>query len=200
MIPKTIHYCWFGGAVKSKIVQNCINSWKTCCPDYKIIEWNEDNLDIFECPKYVIDAYNNKKWAFVSDYVRLKVVYENGGIYFDTDVELIKRIDDFLGYNAFFGFESKEYVNTGMGFGAVKGSEIVKEMMEEYDALQFVLPDGSLNLEPCPLINTKTLLRHSLKQNNEKQMLDDNTSVLPSISLSPINNETGKMKKSDLSV
>lgn len=105
MIPKKIHYCWFGGAPKTKLGMKCIKSWKKHCPDYEIIEWNEDNFDFSEAPLYVRQAYEAKKWAFVTDYVRLKVVYDNGGIYMDTDVKLKKILDPLLTNSAYFGFE-----------------------------------------------------------------------------------------------
>ena len=104
MIPKIIHYCWFGGGPKPKSVEKYIRSWKKYCSDYEIIEWNEDNFDISSSPLYVKQAYAAKKWAFVSDYARLKVVFEYGGIYFDTDVQVIKNIDTLLQYDAFFFF------------------------------------------------------------------------------------------------
>lgn len=106
MIPKIIHYCWFGGGPKPKSVEKYIRSWKKYCSDYEIIEWNEDNFDISSSPLYVKQAYAAKKWAFVSDYARLKVVFECGGIYFDTDVQVIKNIDTLLQYDTFFGFEN----------------------------------------------------------------------------------------------
>ena len=100
MIPKVIHYCWFGGNPKPKLAEKCIKSWKKYCPDYEIIEWNEDNFDISAAPLYVRQAYEAKKWAFVTDYVRLEVVYNHGGVYLDTDVELLKSLD------SLFQFES----------------------------------------------------------------------------------------------
>ena len=196
MIPKLIHYCWFGNAAKTNTVTRCINSWKQNCPDYQIIEWNEENFDVFQCPQYVIDAYENKKWAFVSDYVRLKVVYDNGGIYFDTDVELIKNIDKLLSNESYFGFEDGKYVATGLGFGAVKGATILREMMEPYETIPFILPDGTINQTTCPVINTSVLLKHGLKQNNKMQVLESGIRILPSIYLCPIDYETGDIKKS----
>ena len=109
MIPKIIHYCWFGRGEKSKLAQKCIDSWKKYCPDYEIIEWNEDNFNI-EMNGYTRMCYNQKKYAFLSDYVRLLVVEQYGGIYFDLDVELVKSLDDLLKHEAFFGFETDEYV------------------------------------------------------------------------------------------
>lgn len=194
MIPKTIHYCWFGGSPKPKKVLECIKSWHVFCPDYQVIEWNEDNINISRCPKYVSDAYRNRKWAFVTDYIRLKVVFENGGIYLDTDVELVKNTDSLLEYNAFFGFENGTNINTGQGFGAVCGSRIIKEMMDAYDSMEFVLPDGTLNLQPCPVINTEVLEKHGLIKDNSLQLLEDAVVVLPSDYMSPLDNSTGRIK------
>lgn len=196
MIPKIIHYCWFGNNPLPETAKKCISSWEKYCPDYKIIQWNERNFKLSDCPQYVKDAYNEKKYAFATDYIRLKVVYEHGGIYFDTDVELIKKIDNLLKYNAFFGFENGKQVSTGLGFGAQKGHYILKEMMDDYYNKSFILPDGSLNQETCPMINTCILLQHGLKQNDRKQTLDNNILILPSIYMCPISFETGHMRKS----
>ena len=107
MIPKKIHYCWFGRGEKPKLAQKCIASWRKCCPDYEIIEWNEDNFDVNR-NGYTRYCYANKKWAFLSDYVRLAVVLEHGGIYFDTDVELLKSPVPLMQHEAFFGFENEK--------------------------------------------------------------------------------------------
>lgn len=196
MIPKIIHYCWFGNNPLPESAKKCIASWKKYCPDYEIIKWNEENFDISTCPLYVLQAYESKKWAFVTDYVRLKVVYDHGGIYFDTDVELIKKIDKLLNYNAFFGFENGKHVASGLGFGSLKEHYILEELMTDYNNKSFILNDGSLNQETCPMINTRILLQHGLKQNDKKQLLDNNILILPSIYMCPINFETGQMKKS----
>lgn len=196
MIPKIIHYCWFGKNPLPESAKKCIESWKTHCPDYKIIQWNEDNFDISSCPLYVRQAYEAKKWAFVTDYVRLKVVYDNGGIYMDTDVELIKSLNPLLEQKAYFGFEDGVHIATGLGFGAQKGHYILEEMMNDYYNKSFILNDGSLNQETCPMINTRILLQHGLKQNDKKQTLNNNILILPSIYMCPINYETGRMKKS----
>lgn len=194
MIPRKIHYCWFGGAPKPKGVMKCISSWKKYCVSFQIIEWNEDNTDFSTCPQYVLDAYKNGKWAFVTDYIRLQVVYQHGGIYFDTDVELIRPIDKLLKYKAFFCFEDGKNIATGLGFGAARGTHILKEMMEMYESLPFVLPDGSFNQETCPIINTQALLQHGLVQNDKEQILNSEIKILPSIYMCPINYETGKIK------
>ena len=105
MIPKVIHYCWFGGNPLPDSVRKCINSWKKFCPDYDIKQWDETNINLHE-NAYVLEAYQAKKWAFITDYVRLKVLVEYGGIYMDTDVEVLKPIDVFLSNHAFSGFEA----------------------------------------------------------------------------------------------
>ena len=119
-IPKIIHYCWFGKNEKSDLAKKCIDSWKKKCPDYQIIEWNEENFDI-TTNEYVYEAYMNKKWAFVSDFVRIFALYNNGGIYLDTDVEILKNMDEFLCNTTFFGFETIDKVSTGI-IGAQKGN------------------------------------------------------------------------------
>ncbi|MBQ8164276.1 MAG: glycosyl transferase [Clostridia bacterium] len=132
MIPKILHYCWFGGAEKTKLQKKCIESWKKHCPDYEIIEWNEKNFDV-NCNAYCKEMYRNKKWAFLSDYARLKIIYDNGGIYIDTDVELLKSFDDLLYKDAFMGEEQTGRIATGLSFGAVKGHYAIKENAEYYE-------------------------------------------------------------------
>lgn len=185
-IPKAIHYCWFGRNPKPKLARKCIRSWKKHCPDYSIIEWNEDNFDIAACPLYVRQAYEAKKWAFVTDYVRLKVIYDHGGIYMDTDVELKKGLDSLLCYEAFFGFEDGAHIATGLGFGAVKGLTILEEMMDDYNEIPFFREDGSFDMEACPTRNTKVFLRHGLIQDDSYQILEKHILILPSIYLCPI--------------
>lgn len=196
MIPKIIHYCWFGGNTKSELFNKCYRSWKKYCPDYKIIEWNESNFNIFSCPLYVQEAYQEKKWAFVTDYVRLKVVYDYGGIYLDTDVELKKSIDNLLHYDAYFGFEEGKFINTGLGFGSVSQLPLLKELMDDYTNISFILNDGSYDLTTCPNRNTKVFLKHNLLQNDKMQIIDRNIKIFPTIYFCPINYHTGKFKKS----
>ena len=157
-IPKVIHYCWFGRGELPKLAQMCIKSWKKHCPDYEIICWNEDNFDLTQ-NRYLQQAYEAKKWAFVSDYARLKVVYDHGGIYLDTDVELLKPLDDLLDDGGFMGFDEKGIVASGLGFAAQKGNTIVGELLKDYDDISFVRPDGSFDLTPCPDRNTAALKR-----------------------------------------
>ena len=157
-IPKVIHYCWFGRGELPKLARMCIKSWKKYCPDYQIICWNEDNFDLTQ-NQYLQEAYQAKKWAFVSDYARLKVIHDHGGIYLDTDVELLKPLDDLLTSGGFMGYDEKGIVATGLGFGAEKGNPIVAEFLKDYEGLSFVKPDGSYDLTPCPDRNTAALKR-----------------------------------------
>lgn len=192
-IPKIIHYCWFGRGPKPELALKCIASWKKYCPDYEIVEWNEENSDLGHAPLYVQQAYEAKKWAFVSDYVRLKAVFEMGGIYLDTDVELLKSLDCLLSDQSFFGFETTEYVNTGHCFGAVAKHPIVGEMMDIYDQIPFVLADGNFDLTPCPERNTQTLCNHGLVRNGQLQKLSGGVVVYPSDYFNPKSFTTGQV-------
>lgn len=185
MIPKIIHYCWFGRNPKPKLAKKCMRSWKKYCPGYRIMEWNEDSFDLSSAPLYVRQAYEAKKWAFVTDWVRLKVVYDHGGIYLDTDVELRKSLSPLLKYSAYFGFEGGRYIATGLGFGAEKGTPILKELMEDYKDIPFVLPDGSFDLRGCPIRNTPVLERHGLIADDSLQLLEGNIQIFPSVYFSP---------------
>ena len=138
MIPKVIHYCWFGRGEKPELLKHCIESWKKHCPDYEIKEWNEDNFDVNMFP-FTADAYKAKKWAFVSDVARVWVVYNYGGIYLDTDVELKRSIDDLLVYDGWFASDNLLYVNTGLGFGGIKGNRIVGALLDDYKSRKFDL-------------------------------------------------------------
>lgn len=197
MIPKTIHYCWFGGNLKPKLAKKCLDSWKKYCPDYEILEWNEGNYDISAAPLYVRQAYEAKKWAFVTDYVRLQVVWENGGIYLDTDVELLKGLDDLLDNEAFFGFEDEVNIATGLGFGAEKGHPILKDVMEDYREILFRLEDGSYDELSCPQRNTAVFLRHGLKQDGSLQMLGGGIQILPRDYFNPKDWKTGEIRRTE---
>lgn len=187
MIPKTIHYCWFGRGEKPKLAQKCIASWKKFCPDYEIVEWNEDNFDINSTP-YTRYCYENKKWAYLSDYVRLEVVYRYGGVYFDTDVEVIASFDDLVNNKTFFAFESTKMINTGLGFGAEKGSEYVRAMMESYDYKQ----EEGIQVTGCPALNTKALLPFGLQLDGNLQKIDD-LLILPVEYMNPYDDPTGRL-------
>lgn len=173
-ISKKIHYCWFGGNPLPENAKKCIESWKKFCPDYEIIEWNESNFNLDEC-KYARQAYDAKKWAFVSDYARFKILYENGGLYFDTDVELIKSIDDIISLGEFMGVEDKKeiLVAPGLGMAMQKGSLFCKEMVDRYMQNQFVRDDGSYNTETIVSYTTKLLKEYGLKKQNVVQQIKD---------------------------
>lgn len=174
MIPKKIHYCWFGGKPIPDKYKRYMESWHKFCPDYEIIEWNESNYDISKC-KYMQEAYEKKVWGFVPDYARIDIVYNNGGIYLDTDVELVKNIDDLLYQKGFAGFEDEEYVNLGSGFGAVKGLPVLKSMLEHYERESFINKDGGLNLIASPVHNTSVLMNYGLRNNGDYQRIADMT-------------------------
>ncbi len=188
MIPKKIHYCWFGKNDKTKAMQKCIDSWKRYCPDYEIIEWNEDNFDC-SCIPFVKEAYDAKKWAFVADYARLWVIYEHGGIYLDTDVELIKSLDEFLELDAYMGFQGTEYVNTGIGFGAEKGNPVIYDILRDYHDRHTPDANGDWSLIACPHLNTRVLEKHGLIRNGEKQTVDGVT-IFPCEYFDPKDSET----------
>ena len=170
MIPKIIHYCWFGKGPKPTLAINCINSWCKLCPDFKLIEWNEDNFDITS-NKYVREAYESRKWAFVTDYVRLWALYNYGGIYMDTDVEVIKSLEPYLKHHAFSGFENNAQIPTGI-MACEKSFSLFKELLDYYDSASFILPDGSLNLTTNVVTITNQMTKHGFKPNNQYQILD----------------------------
>lgn len=173
MIPKIIHYCWFGRNEKPEDVKKCIESWSKYLPDYEIIEWNEDNFDLNKTIMYVNQAYQSKKWAFVSDYVRIKVMYEYGGIYFDTDVEVFRNFDDLLSNHSFLGFESKDYIATSV-MGAEPKNHLIGEFIDIYSDKKFIKPDGSYDFENTNVVYmTNILLKHGAKMNGKEQMVDD---------------------------
>lgn len=172
MIPKVINYCWFGGKEKTNEVKRCIDSWKKYCPDYKIVEWNEKNYDVNK-NNYVKYTFQNKKWAFLSDYVRLDVIYENGGIYLDTDVELLKPLDKLLECNGYIGMEQIGTINTGQGFGAIKGHPFIKENKEYYENCEVCDENGNFNRVICVNVTTDILLKKGLISENIIQNIYD---------------------------
>ncbi|MBE5825463.1 MAG: glycosyl transferase [Butyrivibrio sp.] len=191
-IPRVIHYFWFGRGEKPQSVKKCIASWKKKCPDFVIKEWNESNYDIHKHP-YMEKAYMEKKWAFVSDYARLDILYNYGGIYLDTDVEVLKDLSHLCTYKAFMGFENAEFVNDGQGFGCVPGLQLFKEMLEIYDGEEpYCYENGELQYKESPRLRTKVLLRHGLKPNGLKQTVGD-VVILPTEYLCPLDNITGRL-------
>lgn len=172
MIPKVIHYCWFGNAPKPISVIKCIESWRKYCPDYEIREWTEKDFDITQ-NLYCKQAYEAGIWGFVPDYARLWIIYHYGGIYLDTDVQIIKSFDPLLDDTAFCGFEKsfsgegKYYVNFGQGFGAEKRNPIIKAHLEMYNHLMFRLSDGSYNKTASPSYTTQLLVENGLDRTSD---------------------------------
>ena len=171
MIPKTIHYCWFGGNPLPKLAKKCIKSWKKYCKDYEIIQWNEKTFDIKSAPLYVRQAYDAKKWAFVTDYVRLYAMVKYGGVYMDTDVEVIKPLDAFLNHKAFSGFENDTQIPTGI-MACEKDFPLFERLLRYYDNASFFNEDGTMNCTTNVAIITQTCLEYGLKQNNTFQIID----------------------------
>lgn len=168
MIPKKIHYCWFGNNPLPESVQRCIKSWSQYCPDYEIIEWNESNYNVNKIP-FIDKAYKEKKYAFVSDYARLDIIYNEGGIYLDTDVEIINNIDSLLKHNCFLGFEFAGEVNTGIGFGAIQNHQFIYENMQYYHNTEFDMN----NIITCVNVTSSLLLEKGLQAIDESQVIDD---------------------------
>ena len=192
MKTKIIHYCWFGGKPLPKTAKKCIESWKKFFPDYEIKEWNERNFNI-EFNDYTKEAYNCKKYAFLTDVARLYIIYQYGGIYFDTDVEVIKPFEEILDSEAFFGLESNGYVATGLGFGANKGNWLVKELLDDYNDRHLIKPNGELDIIPCPKINSVVFKKNGFQLNNEIEKIN-NVVVYPIDYFNPMDVGTGKVK------
>ncbi len=191
-IPKVIHYCWFGKGKLPGLAKKCIESWEKYCPDYKIKCWNEENFDINE-NRYAKEAYEAEKWAFVSDYVRLKVLYEEGGIYLDTDVELLKSLTELIKDGGYMGFDENGVVSTGLGFACEKGNLLVGELLKDYDDIPFDLGDGKYDITPCPYRNSETLKKLGMDLDNHSQTFMK-IKFLPREYLCPIDYISGKKK------
>lgn len=178
MIPKTIHYVWVGHNPKSKIIEECLATWKKQLPDYQIIEWNEDNFDMHE-NRYIEEAYQAKKWAFVSDYVRAKAIYEQGGIYLDTDVRVLTKLDSLLQDRAFIGFENANYLSAAI-FGAEKEHPLIKDILDYYQDRDFTF-DQNNQLAGVNSLSVTDIVRenYGLKLGNFDQELVSGLHVYP---------------------
>lgn len=176
MIPKIIHYCWFGGNPLPELAKKCINSWKEFFPDYKIKEWNENNYDISKI-KYTMEAYNAKKYAFVSDYARFDILYQYGGVYFDTDVEVIKDMHYIIEKGAFIGIEKGDIplVNAGLGIASPAENSIFKEILDSYKSESFIKSDGSYNLKTVVTRVSDILKNHGFIEKDYNQNIDNIT-------------------------
>ena len=191
MIPKIIHYCWFGHNTMPKLEKKCLESWKKYCGDYRIIEWNENNCDL-KSVRYVREAYEAKKWAFVTDYIRLKVLVEYGGIYMDTDVEVIKPLDSFLSEHAFSGFQEENTVPTGI-MACEKGFSLFDDLMKEYLTRRFFNEDGTYDVTTNVEAITNACKQRGLILNNQKQTVDGFT-LYPKDYFCPKTFKTGRVE------
>lgn len=200
MIPKIIHYCWFGQNPLPDSAKKCIDSWHKFFPDYEIKEWNEDNFDVNEI-QYTSEAYNAGKYAFVSDYARFKILYEHGGIYFDTDVEVIKSFDDILKLGPFLGAEidGNEKKNIypkvapGLCIGAEKKMPIINHIINKYKTLDFWGEDGMFNKYTMIPLVTDLLIEAGMHPTNKIQKVQD-IMIYPSDYFNPLDIATGRLR------
>lgn len=192
-IPKIIHYCWFGRKPKPPLAEKCIKSWKKYCPDYQIIEWNEDNFDVTQAPLYVRQAYEVGRWAFVTDYVRLIGLTQMGGIYMDTDVEVVKSLDPYLNHHGFVGFESADRIQTGL-MACEPGFHLFQRFLEYYDTATFLLPDGSHDITTNVEVLTRICREEGLAFVDTLQTVAGLT-VYPQEFFCPVDYETEKLRR-----
>lgn len=201
MIPKVIHYCWFGRNPLPNSAVKCIESWRRFMPDYEIKEWNEDSFDV-NMIRYTREAYSIKKYAFVSDYARYWVLYNFGGVYFDTDVEVVKTVDELLDKGAFFGAEIDAVVaeslppivNPGLCMASEAGHEMYGEMLETYSQSHFICEDGGINMEAIVRLTTKALIERGLSSVEGVQRVAG-INIYPKEYFNPYNNNTGVMSR-----
>lgn len=177
MIPKIIHYCWFGKGKMPRLAEVCIRSWRKYCPDYEIKEWNESNFDLEAYP-YAAEAYKAKRYAFVTDVVRLYALYHEGGIYMDTDVELLKPLDQFLHHPAFSGFETETQVPTGI-MASQKGGKWAEESLQYYENAHFLNENGAPDLTTNVTIISEQMINKGLILNNTYQEIENYFTIYP---------------------
>lgn len=182
-IPKKIHYCWFGDKTIPEHLQYYINTWRRYCPNYEIIKWDESNYDVKK-NQYMKEAYECQKWGFVPDYARLDIIYSEGGIYLDTDVELISSLDKLLNDTMYCGFNSYGLINLGLGFGATPKNSFVEELRNAYEGISFYNEDESENLTACSWYQHPIFKKYGFEINNEYQK-KNNVVVYPSEVLAP---------------
>ena len=198
MIPRIIHYFWFGRNPLPKSAQKCIASWRRYLPDYEIKEWNEDNFNVNIIP-YTQQAYEAKKYAFVSDYARFWVLYHYGGVYFDTDVEVIKPLDDIIAKGPFMGIEATASLShkkttaevaPGLGMAALPKQKLLQSLLEFYSSKGFILQDGTYNQVTIVKYTTQILSSNGFNRKNEKQDVAGFT-IYPADYFCPIDSTTG---------
>ncbi len=192
MIPKIIHYCWFGNGEMPELAYKCIESWKKYCPDYEIKLWNENNIDVTSVP-YMKEAYEAQAWGFVPDVARLQIIYNEGGVYLDTDVELIRSLEPLLNEKAFMGLEDGNRIALGLGFGAEPHNNVIKRTLDVYSTLHYKNADGSFNRISSPTIQTQLMKTMGFVQQNHKQIIED-CMIYPQDFFCPYSYNTGKKK------
>lgn len=172
IIPATIHSFWFSGEDKPDLYKRCIESWHKYCPDFKIIEWNTDNYDVSQ-NAYMLEAFEKRKWAFVSDYARLDVIYSYGGVYLDMDVELVSSLNPYLCANSFFCRQDDGMLDFGSGFGAQKGNKLIREMLDSYKDRHYILPDGNIDRTAQPELMNPIIQRNGIVRNHDSMIVKD---------------------------
>lgn len=178
MIPKIIHYCWFGGNPLPDEVKKYIETWKKYCPDYEITEWNESNFDVNQ-NQYCREAYEAGKWAFVSDYARLKILYDHGGIYMDTDMEVCKPLDHLASYGFWSGFESESQIQTGI-MASCRDNELLAYLLSYYDDKHFRNENGTYDTTTNVTTITKMVKdKYDIDLNNTFQIFGSNNAIFP---------------------
>ena len=190
MIPKVIHYCWFGGNPLTELAQKCIESWRKFCPDYEILCWDESNYDITK-NQYMKEAYDEKKWGFVPDYARLDIIYNHGGIYMDTDVELLKPLDEFLTHEAFLAVERTGIVALGLGFGAAKGNDVILQLLKQYEGRTFLI-DGKPDLTTAPTYQANFFKKYGIFEDKTYE-IEPGCFVYSREYFNPTDLDTGKL-------
>ena len=193
MIPKKIHYCWFGGNPLPVLAQKCIESWKKYLPDHEIIEWNETNYNVHKIP-YISQAYQAKKYAFVSDYARVDILNEQGGVYFDTDVEVLKDLSPILNKGQFLGLEAAGAIANGLGMAAEAGDAILQEILASYQQEPFLYADGTYNLKTVVTRVSDIFKKYGFTNEVENIQEIANYSIYPPEYFSPKNVVTGIIK------
>ena len=189
-IPKVIHYCWFGRNPKPELILKCIESWKKYCPGWEIIEWNEDNFDVNFC-SYSARAYKQERWGFVTDPIRFQLVYEYGGVYMDTDAELIAPIDEYLEHKAFFGYATSSQIGSGLGFGAEKHNPFIKVMLDHYTSLPTNSPFIVSTEQETPIFKKEYPEFYGDKWLKKDQILGDDILIIWDIWKYTIHHYTG---------
>ncbi|WP_332023327.1 glycosyltransferase family 32 protein [Kaistella sp.] len=192
MIPKIIHYCWFGGNPLPKLAEDCIASWKKYLPDYEIKEWNENNFPIEQYP-FAKEALANRKFAFVSDVSRLHALKFEGGIYMDTDVEVLHSLDRFLHHAAFSGFENDDFVPTGI-MASRPGGDWVSDLLSYYDGKSLFNEKGEIENISNTFIITKMMIEKGFRMNNQYQEIRDYVAFYPNDYFCPKSYKTGNIE------